>query len=218
MLDGCRGRLPGIASRARLSLAARSGGWRWCSSTRTDTPDEQAARAFVQQRGFSEDVARGVLQQLSAPDWGVRDGGLLEMVRRMAGRFEVGEDAGLVALAKAVEREQAAHSGKQKVRFWVQPPRGARRFEVEGLEGMSLRDVREHGTGEGARLLAELLECACSGVMACSTCHVYVDAQWRGVAGEAEEAEEDMLDLAYERKEGSRLGCPSLLRWRRRTP
>eukprot|EP00435_Cladocopium_sp_Y103_P003727 s4266_g1.t1 len=35
-------------------------------------------------------------------------------------------------------------------------------------------DIAEYGQGEGADLLKEYIECACSGVMACSTCHVYL--------------------------------------------
>ena len=32
-----------------------------------------------------------------------------------------------------------------------------------------MADVAEHGEGPGAELLGEMLECACSGVMACSS-------------------------------------------------
>ena len=150
------------------------------------------------------------------------------MVTGLAGRWEVGEDAGLVALAKAVEREVATTSGKQLVRVWITPPNGEHPFVCEGLEGMTLREarvhspqsravirlptaaadlcgtrlpqVREHGDNEGAALLGEYLECACSGVMACSTCHVYVAEEWVPTLGPATEEEEDMLDLAYERQ------------------
>jgi 2Fe-2S ferredoxin len=72
---------------------------------------------------------------------------------------------------------------------------------------MSLKEVAEHGETDGARQLAELLECACAGVMACSTCHVYVDTDWLAAVGPPSEAEEDMLDLAFERRDESRLGC-----------
>ena len=67
----------------------------------------------------------------------------------------------------------------------------------------------EYGDGQGSDLLSEYLECACSGVMACSTCHVYVESEeTRCVLGDPSEDEEDMLDLAFERKDAlSRLGC-----------
>ena len=155
------------------------------------------------------EVASAIVAQLSAPEWG--GASPLATASRMAGRWEVGEDAGLLALAKAVERELAVHAGKAVISFTVTPARG-RPFAVEGREGMSLKDVSEHGEGEGAEMLAEYLECACSGVMACSTCHVYVDEPWADVLGAPSEEEEDMLDLAYERRDMSRLGCQLVLR------
>jgi hypothetical protein len=38
----------------------------------------------------------------------------------------------------------------------------------------SLTDVAKFGDGDGAQVLGEMIECACSGIMACSTCHVVV--------------------------------------------
>ncbi len=47
---------------------------------------------------------------------------------------------------------------------------------------------------------------ACGGVCACSTCHVYVE---RGAErlSEPDEAEEDILDKAFDVRMSSRLGC-----------
>ncbi|MFN7971417.1 MAG: 2Fe-2S iron-sulfur cluster-binding protein [Acidobacteriota bacterium] len=47
---------------------------------------------------------------------------------------------------------------------------------------------------------------ACGGNCACSTCHVYVRA---GLASlpDAEEGEEDILDMAFDVRPESRLGC-----------
>lgn len=47
---------------------------------------------------------------------------------------------------------------------------------------------------------------ACGGVCACSTCHVYVD-KGEELLSEAEEAEEDILDKAFDVQMHSRLGC-----------
>jgi len=173
--------------------------------------DPDMARDFVVQRGIHPEVAKAVIKELSSPDWGVPPGGLLAMVTRMAGRYEVGEDAGLNSLAQACEREMSASLGKQLVRFWVTPNNGEGAFECQGFEGMSLRDVIGHEGDESAKLLSEYLECACSGVMACSTCHVYVEPEWRQAVGPPTEEEEDMLDLAYERRDESRLGCQIVL-------
>ena len=51
------------------------------------------------------------------------------------------------------------------------------------------------------------IEGACEGSLACSTCHVIVDAAWFKKLTEATEDEEDMLDLAFGLTQTSRLGC-----------
>ena len=47
----------------------------------------------------------------------------------------------------------------------------------------------------------------CGGSMACATCHVYVEEKWLDKIPKAEEAEVDMIDMAYEPKKNSRLIC-----------
>ncbi|MBI3202026.1 MAG: 2Fe-2S iron-sulfur cluster binding domain-containing protein [Myxococcales bacterium] len=49
---------------------------------------------------------------------------------------------------------------------------------------------------------------ACGGVCACSTCHVYVE-KGAELLSDAEEAEEDILDKAFDVRMSSRLGCQS---------
>jgi 2Fe-2S ferredoxin len=51
------------------------------------------------------------------------------------------------------------------------------------------------------------IEGACEGSLACSTCHVIVDAGWFRRLADPTEDEEDMLDLAFGLTETSRLGC-----------
>ena len=51
------------------------------------------------------------------------------------------------------------------------------------------------------------LEGTCEGQMACSTCHVIVDADWFAKLPKASEDEEDMLDLATGARRTSRLAC-----------
>jgi ferredoxin-2, mitochondrial len=51
------------------------------------------------------------------------------------------------------------------------------------------------------------IEAACDGTCACSTCHVYVDDEHFAKLPKATEDEEDMLDLALDRKHNSRLCC-----------
>ena len=51
------------------------------------------------------------------------------------------------------------------------------------------------------------IDADCGGAMACATCHVYVEEKWLDKLPKAEEAEVDMIDMAYEPKKNSRLSC-----------
>ena len=75
--------------------------------------------------------------------------------------------------------------------------------EVEADAGQRLLDV--------ARAAREPLEGACEGVMACSTCHVIVDAADFERLPPASEEEEDLLDLAAHATRTSRLACQIML-------
>ena len=75
--------------------------------------------------------------------------------------------------------------------------------EVEAEPGQRLLDV--------AWAAREPLEGACEGVMACSTCHVIVDAEDFAKLPPATEEEEDLLDLAAHATRTSRLACQIIL-------
>ena len=51
------------------------------------------------------------------------------------------------------------------------------------------------------------IDADCGGSMACATCHVYVDEKWFNKLEKKDEAEEDMLDMAYQPNKFSRLSC-----------
>jgi len=51
------------------------------------------------------------------------------------------------------------------------------------------------------------IDADCGGGMACATCHVYVEEKWLDKIPKAEDAEIDMIDMAYEPKKNSRLSC-----------
>ena len=44
------------------------------------------------------------------------------------------------------------------------------------------------------------IDADCGGGMACATCHVYVEEKWLDKIPKAEEAEVDMIDMAFEPK------------------
>jgi 2Fe-2S ferredoxin len=77
--------------------------------------------------------------------------------------------------------------------------RDGTRREVDAPLGLSVLEIaHKHGVD---------IEGACEGSLACSTCHVIVDAEWFGKLGDPTEDEEDMLDLAFGLEKTSRLGC-----------
>ncbi len=51
------------------------------------------------------------------------------------------------------------------------------------------------------------IDADCGGSMACATCHVYVEEKWFDKIPKAEDAEIDMIDMAFEPKKNSRLSC-----------
>ena len=51
------------------------------------------------------------------------------------------------------------------------------------------------------------IDADCGGSMACATCHVYVEEKWLNKLPKAEDAEIDMIDMAFEPKKNSRLSC-----------
>lgn len=77
-------------------------------------------------------------------------------------------------------------------------PDGTRK-EVDAPVGLSVLEIAHRNEID--------LEGACEGSLACSTCHVIVDANDYERLSEATEDEEDMLDLAWGLTETSRLGC-----------
>ena len=70
---------------------------------------------------------------------------------------------------------------------------------VDAQLGLSVLEIaHKHGVD---------IEGACEGSLACSTCHVIVDAAWFPKLAKPTEDEEDMLDLAFGLQQTSRLGC-----------
>ncbi len=81
-------------------------------------------------------------------------------------------------------------------------PHHNKTLKIEAKDGETLYDLSLRETD-----LSEHFECACGGIAACSTCHVYVEESFLSKVGEPEEFEKDMIDIAYAPKPNSRLGC-----------
>jgi ferredoxin len=182
-----------LTSRTLVNNAHQGGS----SPVAAPSPDELSARSFLKNLSYADDVAEGIIAALKEPGSGVTRGELESTLRLLAGRPEVGVDAGLKSIAQAVEVELKAKRGKKLVHIHVKVPHANREFDVEGLEGMSLRDVAQNPSFKGAEELGEYLECACSGHMACSTCHVYLDENWYDKFGGEPDAAEMVRHANY---------------------
>ena len=75
--------------------------------------------------------------------------------------------------------------------------------EVEATLGLSVLEIANRNSVD--------IEGACEGSLACSTCHVIVDGAWFAKLAKPTEDEEDMLDLAFDLQETSRLGCQLIM-------
>ena len=77
---------------------------------------------------------------------------------------------------------------------------GSRTIDVENglsvMEGAIQKDVPG-------------IDADCGGSMACATCHVYVEEKWLDKLPKAEEAEIDMIDMAYEPVSYTHLTLPT---------
>ena len=85
---------------------------------------------------------------------------------------------------------------------YLQPDGSAQ--EIDAEENWSLMQIAVEHKIKG-------IEGACGGSMACATCHVYIHPDWEdrvtAADNEQSEEEEDMLDMAFDVRDNSRLGC-----------
>ena len=75
---------------------------------------------------------------------------------------------------------------------------------VEVPTGLSVMEGALQNNIEG-------IDADCGGSMACATCHVYVSENWVDKIEKIQDAEQDMLDMAYEPKKNSRLRCQIII-------
>ncbi|XP_075773902.1 ferredoxin-2, mitochondrial [Pelodiscus sinensis] len=81
--------------------------------------------------------------------------------------------------------------------------RSGRRVPVQGRVGEDVLRLAQRHDIE--------LEGACEASLACSTCHVYVSQEFVDKLPVPDEREDDMLDMAPQLQENSRLGCQIIL-------
>ena len=73
-------------------------------------------------------------------------------------------------------------------------------YSIDAQSGLSVMEAAIQNDIPG-------IDADCGGGMACATCHVYVKDEWLRKLPTKEDGEEDMLDMAFEPKQNSRLSC-----------
>lgn len=80
---------------------------------------------------------------------------------------------------------------------------GGNEHELDAIEGWRVMEIiRDHGLP---------IKAECGGACACATCHVYVDESWLERLYPMQDEEQDMLDVAPDVKDNSRLSCQIIM-------
>lgn len=155
---------------------------------------EKPTYQWLQQKGYKDDhLIQGILNAFGGNP-------SIDEINQLG-------ETGLKSLVEAVTRElkgsQKSTPMGQSLTLHIALPRGQGELTVEAREGESFLDVILRNQD-----LAKNMECSCRGCAACSTCHLYVHPDYVKRLPPPDEAELDMLDLAWGfNKEQSRLGC-----------
>ena len=72
--------------------------------------------------------------------------------------------------------------------------------EVDATNGDSLMEAATNNDIPG-------IDADCGGACACATCHGYIDQDWTAVVGSPADLEAEMLEVAEDVKDNSRLAC-----------
>ena len=77
--------------------------------------------------------------------------------------------------------------------------RDGNRKECDAESGVSMLELAHDNDVD--------IEGVCGGSLACATCHLHIQGEWFAQLKPASEEELDMMELAHDRRENSRLGC-----------
>jgi ferredoxin len=109
----------------------------------------------------------------------------------------------LATAPSPLERQSLASRSFATVPITYIEPNGDEK-EVQAEVGKHLLDIAHDNNIE--------LEGACGGELACATCHLIFEQEMYDTLPEKDEEEDDMLDLAFELTDTSRLGCQICVR------
>lgn len=133
----------------------------------------------------------------------------------VANLLESFTQADLVELSNSIQQQQNKRQRKagrrqrphRKVVFCTSTPDNSTSATLNWKYGESLLDLAKSVSAQQVLEGLDHMEGPCGGQMACSTCHVYLDPKTHEALPPPVDEELDMLDLAFEPKPTSRLGC-----------
>lgn len=160
-------------------------------------------QSHIQQRTFSKEVHQWLTEQ------GIEDHIAQGIIKAFPnGRVTVSEvkslgPSGLKSLSEAVKRELGSKpKNVPDISINIEVPHQRVTLQLPVRVGTTFYHLAKQNHDIGQYLM-----CACSGVAACSTCHVIVDKEYYDKLPPPQEDELDMLDLAWGVTSTSRLGC-----------
>ena len=152
-------------------------------------------REWLAGKGYRNDIATGMMKAFT-------DGNTSPtLLKHMS-------DNTLRQLADAVQRElkeEELQKGKELINVNISIPKERMMLQYKAHEGDNIINLCNNNIE-----LKQYLICACGGIAACSTCHVFIDnpMDFMNLSPLPDESEQDMLDLAYGSiPSKSRLGC-----------
>lgn len=147
------------------------------------------AQEWLVNKGYDSPVIRDVIRAFP-------NGGLSASDLDMMG------EKGVKELIASVQRQQQKVPSEKLINVKIEVPHDRYSFTVKAPVGGNFYTLSKED-----KQLGSYLECACSGITACSTCHVIVNEEDYLKLPPPEDNELDMLDLASSYTATSRLGC-----------
>jgi ferredoxin len=138
-------------------------------------------------KGYSKPIAEGIMKAFPS--------------KPSIGELSSFGESGLKALSDAVTKELKTHA-VANIDVTVIVPHARDTLHLKAVESDTFYDLVKKN-----QELAQYMECACNGIAACSTCHVFLDPAFKSVVPAPEQDELDMIDIAWGSNDDSRLGC-----------
>lgn len=166
------------------------------------TSNSAEVEAYLSSMGINDNLHKDVLQSVAAVVGEDKEITVKTLKANLT-------KADLIELSSAIIQQQKKRRRKvsrlkKEVAFCT--PNQSRTI-LTWKQGESLLDLAQSIPGQQVLEGLDQMEGSCGGQMSCSTCHVYLDPKTFEALPPPVDEELDMIDLAFEPKKTSRLGC-----------